>query len=258
MTAAPRVPLTVLVTSFNEADNIAACLRSVAWADDILLVDSHSTDATLERARGLATRILSHAYESPARQKNWGLAQARHPWVLILDADERVTPGLEAEVRALLEAGPSRDAYWIRRRNTFLGRTIRFGGWGSDRVIRLCRRERARYPDVLVHEEMVVDGGVGELRGELLHHSVRSLGQYGEKMERFSTWWAADRLRRGRRASAVTVVLHTVGRFLRMYLLQGGFLDGGHGLIVALQGSYSVFLKYAKLWEGGRPRPRPE
>ena len=258
MSAAPRQALTVLVTSFNEADNIVACLRSVAWADDILLVDSHSTDATLERARGLVTRVLSHPYESPARQKNWGLAQALHPWVLILDADERVTPELEEEIRELLAAAPRQDAFWIRRRNTFLGRTIRFGGWGSDRVIRLCRPDRARYPEVLVHEEMVVDGEIGELRGALLHHSVRSLGQYGEKMERFSSLWAEDRYRRGRRASALTVALHTLGRFLRMYVLQGGFLEGGHGLIVALQGSYSVFLKYAKLWERSRPRPRPE
>lgn len=258
MTAPPRAPLTVLVTSFNEADNIAACLRSVAWADDVLLVDSHSTDATRERAAGLATRILSHPYESPARQKNWGLSQARHPWVLILDADERVTPELAAEIRAVLDGPAGPAAFWIRRRNTFLGRPIRFGGWGSDRVIRLCRPDRARYPDVLVHEEMVVDGPVGRLRGRLLHHSVRALAQYGEKMERFSTWWAEDRFSRGKRASAWTVAVHTTGRFLRMYVLQGGFLDGGHGLVVALQGSYSVFLKYAKLWERSRPRPRPE
>jgi glycosyltransferase involved in cell wall biosynthesis len=162
---APRAPLSVIVTTGNEARNIVACLASVQWAAEIIVVDSGSRDATVELARPLAHQVLEHPYESPARQKNWAIPQARHPWVLILDADERVTPELAAEIRALLAAGPGRRGYWIYRRNTFLGREIRHGGWERDRVIRLFARDHARYPDVQVHEEMQVDGEVGVLRG---------------------------------------------------------------------------------------------
>ncbi|MFQ5768518.1 MAG: glycosyltransferase family 2 protein, partial [Acidobacteriota bacterium] len=153
-----RVPLSVLVTSFNEEKNIAACLRSVAWAGEILLVDSFSTDGTVALASPLADRILVHRYESPARQKNWGIQKTSHPWILILDADERASPELAREIEDLLASGPEKSAYWIHRRNTFLGREIRHGGWERDRVIRFFSRHHARYPDVRVHEEMEVEG----------------------------------------------------------------------------------------------------
>jgi glycosyltransferase involved in cell wall biosynthesis len=253
-----KAPLSVIVTTFNEAANIVPCLRSVGWADEILVIDSGSTDGTRELARPLAGRVLQHAYESPARQKNWAIPQARHSWALILDADERVTPPLEAEIRRLLTAGPAHRGYWIYRRNTFLGREIRFGGWGSDRVIRFFSRDHARYPDVRVHEEMEVDGSVGRLRGRLLHHSVRSLDLYSEKMERYSRWWAEDRWEAGRHASPWTIASHTWGRFLRMYVLKGGFLHGGHGLVLSLLASYSVFQKYTRLWERDRTEAEPE
>jgi glycosyltransferase involved in cell wall biosynthesis len=253
-----RAPLSVIVTTFNEEHNIAPCLESVRWAEEILVVDSGSTDGTIEAVRPFATRILRHPYESAARQKNWAIPQAHHPWVLILDADERVTAELAAEIRDLLRKGPPRLGYWIYRRNSFLGREIRYGGWGSDRVIRFFARDHARYPDLLVHAEMDVDGPVGVLKGRLLHHSVRSLASYSERMDRYSNWWAEGRHRSGRRASALSVFLHTGHRFLRMYLLKGGFLDGGHGLVLSLMASFSVFQKHAKLWERDRTEPEPE
>jgi glycosyltransferase involved in cell wall biosynthesis len=253
-----KAPLSVIVTTFNEGANIGACLRSARWADEILVIDSGSTDGTVEVAEQMGGRILRHRYESPARQKNWAIPQARHSWVLILDADERVTPGLEAEIRGLLAAGPSHRGYWIYRRNTFLGREIRFGDWASDRVIRFFSRDHARYPDVRVHEEMEVDGSVGRLTERMLHHSVRSLDQYAEKMERYAIWWAEDRGEAGRHASPWKILTHTWGRFIRMYLLKGGFLDGGHGLVLSLLSSFSVFQKYAKLWERDRTEADPE
>jgi len=249
-----RLPLTALVTTFNEETNIGACLESVGWADELLVVDSFSSDDTCREAAHHTDRILQHPYESPARQKNWALAQARHRWVLILDADERATAELRAEICALLARGPERVAYWIHRRNTFLGREMRHGGWETDRVIRLVDRTHSRYPDVRVHEEMEVDGPVGVLRERLFHHSVRSLEQYGPKMERYSRWWAEERHARGRRATPWTVLSHTLGRFVRMYVLKRGFLDGGHGLLLALLASFSVYQKYAKLWELGLRR----
>ncbi|MFQ5670464.1 MAG: glycosyltransferase [Acidobacteriota bacterium] len=257
-----RVRLTAIITTFNEERNIVACLRSASWADEILVVDSYSTDATVSLARPLAHRLLQHPYETPARQKNWAMEQARHRWVLILDADERVTGTLKDEIRELLRSRPACAGYWIFRRNRFLDREMRWGGWGTDRVIRLVDRRSARYPDVRVHEEMDVKGRVGVLSGRLEHRTFDSFVSYAEKMERYSTWWALDRLDAGRRASPWTVFTHTLGRFVRMYLLKGGVLDGGYGLILALLASYSVFLKYAKLWEGsrktgGEARPDP-
>ena len=255
---AGETPLSVIVTTRDEERNLAACLGSVQWAADILVVDSGSSDGTCRLAARWADRVVQHPYETPARQKNWAIPQARHQWVLILDADERVTPELAAEIRNLLAAGPACRGYWIYRRNTFLGREMRHGGWQTDRVIRLFARDHARYPDVRVHEEMTVDGPVGVLRGRLLHHTVRSLDSYAERMERYSRWWAEDRAAAGRRAGPWDILSHTVGRFIRMYLLRGGFRDGGHGLVLALMASYSVFLKYAKLWEKGRREPEPD
>ena len=253
-----EVPLTVIVTTFNEAVNIEACLRSVQWAVEILVVDSGSTDATVALARPLADQVLDHTYESPARQKNWAIPQARLPWVLILDADERVTPELEQEMRRLLAAGPALHGYWIYRRNTFLGREMLHGGWERDKVIRFFARDHALYKDVLVHEEMEVEGPVGVLKERLLHHSVRSLADYGKTMDRYSDWWAEEKARKGRHAGPGTIFGHTVGRFLRMYLLRGGFRDGGHGLVLSLLASFSVFQKYAKLWERDRRAPDPD
>lgn len=252
------VPLTVIVTTFNEAVNIEACLRSVQWAEEILVIDSGSTDTTVALSRPLADRVLDHPYESPARQKNWAIPQARLPWILILDADERAMPGMEAEIRRLLAEGPARHGYWIYRRNTFLGREIRHGGWERDKVIRFFARGHALYKDVLVHEEMEVDGPVGVLQERLMHHSVRSLVEYGKKMDRYSGWWAEEKARQGRHAGPGTILGHTVGRFWRMYLLRGGFRDGGHGLVLSLLASFSVFQKYAKLWERDRREADPD
>ncbi|MFQ5718687.1 MAG: glycosyltransferase family 2 protein [Acidobacteriota bacterium] len=245
------VPITALVTTHDEEHNIDACLASLAWVDEILVVDSFSSDGTCEAASRHTDRILQHPYESPARQKNWGMSQARHPWILILDADERVTPELEAEVRELMAAGPGCVAYWIPRRNTFLGRVMHHGGWESDRVIRLVAKDRCRYPDVRVHEEMQADGPVGALAGKLDHHSMRSYAQYAPKMDRYSRWWAKERWERGRRTGPLSVFGHTVGRFIRMFVLKRGFLDGGHGLMLALLAAFSVYQKHAKLWEMG-------
>jgi glycosyltransferase involved in cell wall biosynthesis len=252
------VPVTILITTHNEEVNIEACLRSVQWAEEILVIDSGSTDATVALSRPLADDVLDHAYESPARQKNWAIPQAQLPWVLILDADERVTPALAEEITEMLAATPPLQGYWIYRRNTFLGREMRHGGWERDKVIRFFARDHARYKDVLVHEEMEVDGPVGVLKEKLMHHSVRSLADYGKKMDRYSDWWAEEKAGKGKHAGPGTILGHTVGRFIRMYLLRGGFRDGGHGLVLALLASFSVFQKYAKLWERDRREPEPD
>src|SRR5262245_14253587 len=159
--------LTALVTCFNEEAMIGDCLRSIAFADEIMVVDSFSKDRTLEMARPLATRILQHEYVNPAAQKNWAIPQAAHDWVLILDSDERATPELASEIKQILEH-PAYDGYWVRRRNFFWGKEIRYGAWRSDKVLRLFRRDRGRYQDKQVHEEVELSTPAGWCRERLL------------------------------------------------------------------------------------------
>jgi glycosyltransferase involved in cell wall biosynthesis len=243
--------LSVLVTTFNEAVNLPACLEGVRWADEVMVVDSGSTDDTIALARRAGATVLEHPYESAARQKNWALPQLAHPWVLILDADEFVTPELAAEIRAVVHADGPADGYFLRRRSYFLGREIRHCGWDQDRVLRLFRRDRGRYDDRMVHETLQLDGRRAMLTTPLVHMTYRTLGDYLDKLRRYTSRGAADLRARGRRPSWWAPLLRPPARFVRMYLLQAGFLDGVHGLILCLLTSYSVWLKYAQLNEAG-------
>ena len=256
---AGRAPLTALIPTYNEEANIGECLASVSWCDEILVVDSFSTDRTVEIARQAGARILVHDYINSASQKNWAIPQALHEMVLVVDADERVTPELRREIETLLGEGPKADGYAIRRVNFFLGRQVRHGGWESDRVIRLFRRDRARYQQREVHAEVEAQGPVAQLSAPLLHYTFRSFAQYWPKIQRYSDWGASQAFREGRRAGFGSVLLRPAGRFLKMYLLRLGFLDGVHGLVLCMLSAFSVYLKYAKLWEMGlRSREAPE
>ncbi len=247
-----REPLSIIVPTFNEERNIEACLRSIRWADEILVVDSFSTDRTLEIARPLSTRILQHEYVNSAAQKNWAIPQAAHRWVMIVDSDERVTPELAGEIGALLERGPSCDGYVIRRLNHFHGKPIRHGGWGRDRVLRLFDKEKGRYQEKHVHAEVEVNGTVAELNHLILHDTFHGFDDYLGKMARYTEWGARDVLEKGRRPRAHDLVLRPLGRFAKRYVLQGGFLDGAAGLVISGIDMYAVFLKYARAWEISR------
>lgn len=241
--------LTAIIPTLNEEGNLPDCLASVAFADEIYVVDSFSTDRTVEIARAAGARVEQHAYVNSADQKNWAIPRATHEWILLVDADERVTPELEREVRQLLERGPESDGYWVRRANYFRGRRLRHGGWESDRVIRFFHRDRARYQKRQVHEEIDLPEPLPVLRAHLRHYTFVSFDQYLPKVERYGRWGASQAFSEGKRASALTVLGHTWGRFVRMYVLRLGILDGGDGLVLALLASYSVYLKYARLWE---------
>ena len=242
-------PLTAIVPTYNEEEMIRGCLESVRFADEILVVDSFSTDGTLAIARELGARIIQREFDYPAAQKNWAIPQATHEWILLLDADERATPALREEIEQVLKRGPRADAYWIRRANFFLGRPIRRCGWGTDKVIRLFRRDVSRYRDQRVHEEVDLPGPLPILQHRLQHLTFRSFGQYFPKLDLYSDWGAGQMYERGRRAKAVEVFLRPIGRFIRMYILRLGFLEGGRGLVLSLLGAFSVYLKYARLWE---------
>lgn len=245
-------PLSIIVPTFNEEENIEECLRSVAWADEVIVVDSFSTDRTLEIARRHAHRILQREYVNSASQKNWAIPQAAHRWVMVVDADERVTPELREEIRALLAGAPEHSGYVIRRVNHFLGRRIRFGGWARDRVLRLWDRSRGRYQEKEVHADVEVDGSTGELRHPLHHITFRSWDSYLHKIDRYTSWGADEYLKKGRQATLLDLIVRPPARFVKRYILQLGFLDGVPGLMITGIDTWVVFVKYARLWERTR------
>ncbi len=242
-------PLSILVTTHNEAPNIERCLRSVAWADDLLVVDSFSTDETVALAQQLGARVEQRAYAGPADQKNWALPRARHEWVLILDADEAVSPALAEEIRALLaQPAIAEDAFWIGRNNHFLGRRVRYSGWQNDAVVRLVHRDRARYDAKQVHEEIDTSKlTVGRLRGKLEHYTFRSLDHFLDKTRRYARWSARDHVARTGRIGPFHLLVKPLFRFFKHYVLKGGFRDGRVGLIVSAVMAWGVFLRYVFL-----------
>ncbi len=250
-----REPISVIVPTFNEEVNIRDCLESVKWADEILVVDSFSTDRTLDIARRYTDRIIQREYVNSASQKNWAIPQTRHDWVMVVDSDERVTPELRDEIQRVLERGPEFKGYVIRRVNHFLGRRIRHGGWARDRVLRLWDKRRGRYQEREVHAEVDVDGPVGELRHALNHITFRSWDSYLAKIDRYTSWGADEYMKRGRRATLLDLVLRPPARFLKRYILQLGFLDGIPGLMITGMDTWVVFVKYARLWERTRVPP---
>jgi len=246
----PPEKLSAFITSFNEEENIRACLESVAFADEILLVDSFSTDRTVEIAKGLPkVRVLQREYASAAAQRNWGMEQVSHPWILIVDSDERVTPELAREIQGMIEKGPKANHYSLRREAVVFGRPIRHSGIGTDTVVRFLRKGSARYPELQVHSNMRPEGPTPTLANPLLHYTFRSFDHYVERMHRYARWGAADLFRQGRRAGFVQLFLRPLWRFGRMYIVQAGFLDGYAGLVLCALQSYGAFLKWGKLWE---------
>lgn len=246
-------PLSIIITTFNEADNIDRCIRSVAaLSDDIVVVDSFSTDATVAIAQGHAhVRVLQRAYTGPADQKNWAIPQARHPWVLLLDADEAATPALAAEIQQCLQAPDAlADLYWIGRNNHFLGQQVRYSGWQGDRVIRFFRRDAARYNDLQVHEEIVTaHANVGNLRSRIDHYTFRNLDHYLDKTRRYARWSASDHAARTPRVGGYQLFLKPLFRFFKHFVLQQGFRDGRVGFIVSAIMAWGVFLRYVYLSE---------
>ena len=253
---AGTVPVTVVVAARNAAAHIGDCVASAAWAGETLVVENDSTDDTVARARAAGATVFEHPFVTIGQQRNAAIARARHEWILVLDADERCTPALASEIRRLVERGDAgHDAWRIRRRNHFLGREIRHGGWERDRPVRLFRRA-LRYDERPVHEHVVTTGSVGTLRAPMLHYTYATLDEYFEKFDRYSRSWASQHHAAGRRASALAVVVKPPARFLSMFVARRGFLDGGHGLVLAVLAAMSVGAKYARLWALSRQAAR--
>ena len=245
--------VTAVIAAHNESANIEACIASVEWTREVIVVENDSVDDTIDRARGAGATVISPRFTTIGAARNNAIERVHTPWVLVLDADERCTPELAAEISQRVKLPGDNVAFRIPRRNHFLGKEIHHGGWGSDKPVRLFRRE-IRYNANLVHEHVIVTkGGIGEVRNALLHYTYNSLDQYFEKFDRYSRWWAEQNFANGRRTSAAAVFFKPPARFVSMYLLKGGFRDGGHGLVLAALAAGSVMAKYARLWERSRP-----
>lgn len=245
-----RVAVSAIVICGNERDNIRACLESLAWCDEVVVVDSMSTDGTFDIVRAFATRALRRSWPGHRAQKQYALDQATKPWVLNVDADERVAPALRAEIEAVLaHDGAGCDGFEIPRLVEYLGRTWRRGGWYPDRKLRLFRRTHARWGGVDPHERAEVAGTIGRLETPILHLTYDGVADHVETIDRFTTI-AADQ-RRGR-PGGERFWLRPVGRFLRFYVWKGAFLEGFPGLFLAISASVYTFLKYAKQDEAAR------
>ncbi len=244
----PRV--SAVITTYNEEHNVADCIESLLWCAEIVVVDSFSTDNTAEIARSYdKVRFLQRRYFGSASQKNWAMDQAQFDWILILDADERCTPELQAEILTLLDAEPKADAYIIKRRVYLMDRIIRFSGWQHDRVVRFVKRGAGRYPNRRVHADMQTLNPPRLLRSPMLHFMIESFEQYLPRIVKYGFWGAAQGWKSGRRSGPLEVFGRTVWRFIRMYFLQLGFLDGMPGLVFCLLQAFGTYLKWAILWE---------
>jgi glycosyltransferase involved in cell wall biosynthesis len=244
------LPLSLCVITRDAAAQLADCLASVPFAAEIVVVDSGSRDNTVEIARRSGARVIDHAWPGFGAQKNFAVGQARHDWVLCLDADERLTPELAAAIRAALatcDAPGAPAAYTMARRNRFLGRWLTHGEGYPDWNVRLFDRRRARWTDDPVHENVTANGPVARLAGDLLHASGESLDAYLTKQNRYTTLQAEAMHARGERAGAAKLVLSPLVRFVRFYIGKLGFLDGIPGLVHIAIGCFNSFMKYAKL-----------
>ncbi|RYF19278.1 MAG: glycosyltransferase family 2 protein [Comamonadaceae bacterium] len=243
-------PLSVILITRNEEANIREWLASVDFASELVVVDCGSTDATVTLARAAGARVLvTPDWPGFGAQKNRALDLATQPWVLSLDADERVTPQLREEILALVRGGAAaHDAFSVPRRSSFCGQYMAHSGWYPDRVVRLFRRGTARFSDDLVHERLVTQGSPGQLRGDLLHATYPDLESMLEKLNRYSSASAESMFRQGQRSSLGGALLRGWWAFFRTYVLRSGWRDGRMGLVLAVSIAEGTYYKYLKLW----------
>ena len=243
-----RARVSACIITLDEADRIAECIRSIDWCDEIVVVDSHSSDATREIAQGLGARVIERDWPGHVRQKEFAVLAAANDWVMCIDADERVAPELRGELIELRDRGFPDCAGWrMPRMSRYLGRWIRHGTWYPDLQLRLFDRRRGRWGGYDPHDRVELDGPAGRLRHPLLHDPYRSFDEHLRTIDRYTTTMAAGLHARGRRARLSDLVLRPWVRFFRFYLLKAGFLEGWRGLLLAVMAAHYVRLKYAKL-----------
>lgn len=248
--------LSVTIITKNEAANIRGALDAVSWADERIVVDSESSDGTVRIAESMGARVVTRPWPGYGPQKNYAAELASHDWILSIDADERPSPELAAEIRALLAHEPGARGYRVKRVTHYLGRWIRTTDWFPDYQLRLYDRRSGKWSDRAVHESVSLEGHVLTLEHELQHFAYRSVAHHIGTINRYTSLAAEDMLRQGRRASLANVMIHPGLAFLRNYVLRGGLRDGAPGLIVSTMNAFYVFAKFLKLWELQRRAPK--
>jgi glycosyltransferase involved in cell wall biosynthesis len=243
--------LSAIVIVKNEAGNIADCLDTLSFCDERIVVDGGSGDDTVRIAESKGARVVAHQWQGFGAQKNFALSLAQGDWVLSIDADERVSSALAAEIRRALDVSGV-DGYELNRQSSFCGRTMRHSGWFPDHVLRLFRRGRARFSDDIVHERVVCDGPVARLNELLIHHPVLRLEDALSRMDRYSTAGAETMVASGRRVTFMSGIAHGLWTFIRTYILRAGFLDGREGFMLAVANAEGTYYRYMKAWLNGR------
>ncbi len=244
-------PVSVAIITKDEEQNIEDALKSVADAQEIIVVDAFSSDRTVEICRRYTDKVFQHEWQGFARQKQTAVDHAAGPWILVLDADERVTPDLREEILKTISETDC-EGFYIPRENYFIGKWIKHGGWWPDHTLRLFRKDRGHFEIREVHEKIVVGGKTGRLRNPLKHFTYRSISEFIRRSDRYSSLAAREIIKKSGKAGVLSLSIKPLSTFLKMYILRIGFLDGMHGLILAALYSYYTFLKYAKTRESGR------
>ena len=241
--------LSVIIITKNEAANLQDCLESVSFANEIIIVDSESTDNTQEIARSFGAKLeITSDWPGFGPQKNRALNLATQEWVLSIDADERVTPELKQEILAAISSKQAANCYAIPRLSWYCGKFMKHSGWYPDYVDRLFKRGTAQFSDHLVHERLIPQGSVGKLKHHFLHYSFRDFSQVLKKVDSYSTASAEQAFKQGKRSSVCKAFWHAVWSFTRTYFLRLGFLDGSHGLALAISNAEGTYYRYLKIW----------
>jgi len=242
--------VTAIIPTYNEELNIRPAIESVLWADEIIIVDSFSTDKTVEIVKEYEQcTLVQHEYENSAAQKNWIIPQAKHEWIVLLDADEWLPDPLINEIKGILNRDSIEEkGFWMNRINKFMGHWVKYSGWQNDAVIRLFHRDFSVYETKRVHAEVLCDGKVGRLRHKIMHDTYKDFSTYLKKLDTYSNWKAYDKAQKTKKVTAFHLVLKPLFRFFKHYILKLGFLDGKVGFIIAGLNAYDVFIRGVKIW----------
>ncbi len=244
------IPISAVIITFNEEKNIRRCLESLKWADEIVVVDSYSEDATVAICKELGARVIQRDWPGHIEQKNFAVDSAANDWVLSLDADEELSPELHESIQKLRQAGFKKPGYRMARRVHYLGQWINHSGWYPDYKIRLFDRRKGRWGGVNPHDMVILDGEFDTLAGDLFHYSYEDVRAHIRQMNSFTSIAAAELLKSGRKPSLLNLLFNPFVKFIKTYFFKRGFLDGKAGFFLAVLGSFYVFLKYLKFWEG--------
>ena len=252
------IKISAVVLTFNEEKNIIRCLESVSWADEILVVDSFSTDSTIELSKNYTSQIIQNEWPGYIEQKNFAVENAKYDWIFSIDADEEVSPQLRDEILRVKSEGPRADGYKMPRKVFYLEKWINHSGWYPDLKIRLFDRRKGKWGGVNPHDKVILSGSCGRFDGDLFHYTYENIFAHVHQLNRFSTIAAEAMLEKGRKPSLFKILFNPPGNFFTAYILRRGFLDGMAGFLISAMIGYHAFLKYFKLWELYRQKKMSE